>query len=152
MKSIVLSLMLVIGVGLPANGRAEILTFKEWKLQQILEAQRYGQTVKKQLKQQNHNRRLRRIVASSRPQKSTESLVAEPTQGDLVMETLELQSQQAEANIRTSQSLGIQDYFEIYLHQQPDSKRAFEEISEKLTNSEMAELLLAYSRHLSDDR
>jgi hypothetical protein len=54
---------------------------------------------------------------------------------------------QAERNLKIAWDLNVNDYFVLYLRQQPEG--AFKEALDKLTKAHMTELLRAYRSHLN---
>lgn len=132
-----------------AAATAEILTFQEWKVQQIYLAQKEVHTAAATKKEQP-SRRPRGVVADSQafasPVKDMARKELQKMAGENRAEEL------AQARLQAARELTVQDYFEIYLNSQPNREKAFEEVAKKLSSEEMADLLLAYSKLLSAEQ
>jgi hypothetical protein len=96
----------------------QVLSFKDWKTEKIQVAQKRFSTF------------------------------AEQNNKDSLMSEIEAQShtQQLKWNLEIAQDLSITDYTILYLSQTKKPKSAFKQVAEKLSSTDVADLLEAYSK------
>lgn len=132
---------------------AEVKSYREWKADQVVQAEGKIQTLKSQIITKKTARMAAQgtdpnltlnktgLEASALPDKSTEKLEKE-----LKAELYDLE---------LAKDLSVTDYFVGYLTKIQDKKTAFKEVAGKLSPEEVAELMTAYANsvfgaHASD--
>lgn len=124
-----------LAVLLTVKAQADVLTFKDWKSNQVIAA-------KKQLSRSKVDKvpssRIRGVVRVSNMARDELRSIA----------VKKSESKQSKLRMLAARELTIQDYFEIYLNNEPDREKAIQEVAGKLTTEEMTQLLLSYGQAL----
>lgn len=121
-------------------------SYREWKMDQVQEAQGKVSSIKTILDQKKQTRQLAQ---------GTDPNLAMRKGGSEADANLEKQLQQELFDLEVAKDLSVTDYFVGYLTKVNDKKSAINEVAGKLSPEEVAELMTAYANsvfgsHVSD--
>lgn len=121
---------------------SQFKSYREWKTDQIQDAQGKVTQLKTQIDQRKQSRT---VAQGTDPNLAIRKGTEAQSGADAAVERLEKQLQQEQYDLEIAKDLSVTDYFVGYLTKVQDKKSAINEVAGKLSPEEVAELMTAYA-------
>lgn len=132
--SLILKMILAVialSLGFSASVSAQTKSYRQWKREQIKDAQKRVDSSKKALTHKTQDPNLKKSLGEEGR--------------ELEIQKSELQLETDKTGLQLAKDLSVSDYFAGYLAKITDKNSAFKEVAGKLSAEEVAELMAAYA-------
>lgn len=121
---------------------AEVKSYREWKSEQVQQAQASVTSIKAQI---DAKKSVRTAAVGTDPNLVNKSTLEAASTQDKSVEKLERRLREEQYDLEVAKDLSVTDYFVGYLTKVQNKKSAFNEVAGKLSAEEVAELMTAYA-------